>query len=216
MQPTMSLNVDEFQKTVKDYISNIEKSIPKALNDTMRDIVFDAVKGTPVADRAVIEAKLRQPVSVKTRRSKDGTLKTVTKYKPLPMAYALAINSRKKKGLPPYRKEELKAAATRMINGKLSAVGSLRSGWTGAVKAFSGADIVKADAKVKAKGFGYKATDGIKPTAKIIYNLNTRRSAGIDPRVVDSLDRAFKNAEAKMQRAITDSIRTSGQRAGVT
>jgi hypothetical protein len=115
----------------------------------------------------------------------------------------------------------MEGPAKQFIQRRLRAIGSLRSGWNGAIRSFAraakefisvGGPIVKMPAKVKL------AREGWTPQAEMEYRLAINKPGGkqIDPRVVAALELAFGQELTEMKRHIEGKMREAMKESGVT
>lgn len=194
----------DFQKYLKLQSSLTSRTQSEVLNRTGLDIANFAYKLTPVGSREKIQADLGASV-VSTRVNKKG--KTVRRYKytPTPVVYLIVNGQRKRKGLPPIHRADMKVAARKLIAGRLRAINSLKSGWVGTIRDFirvtRQGSIISDSRPVKQKGYAVPAKQAVKAVAELVYRLTIKKEnrSFIDPRVETALADAFRAKTADMK-----------------
>lgn len=195
----MHIDTTDFDRTLRKYLTVSTRSLTEALNDKMFFILDRAQKETPLGDRAKIEAELGATTT--ERIGKTGKVRRKISYRPTKLVYKLV--NRKTPGLT---QTETAEAAKKLIAARLRAVGSLRAGWSAALRKFgmvtgrfggqAGLPRVKRGSEAR------PATDGLKAQAEAVYNLLQRGeggSLGIDPRVAVALEKSFASEAQSME-----------------
>lgn len=220
-------NLPEFQGLLRKYMAHSERDLPEALNTKMFYIARGAARGTPIGDRDKIESELGV-VGYKieyTKRSSPVTtdfigpikaqMKVISRKKRVSNAVIAGgaiiykiINARKrragKKGLSG---ADMRLAAEHVIRDRFRAVGTLKAGWWGAIRALGSAigaaNYVEVGMnRVKGPGTASIAKQGWDPSVSIEYNVNSFSQPGhsqyIDEHVKDALAAAYDAEAASM------------------
>ena len=195
----MHIDTTDFDRTMRKYLTVSTRSLTEAINEKMFFILDRAQKETPLGDRAKIEAELGATTT--ERLGKTGKVRRKISYRPTKLVYKLV--NRKTPGLT---QTETAEAAKKLIAARLRAVGSLRAGWSAALRKFgmvtgrfggqAGLPRVKRGSEAR------PATDGLKAQAEAVYNLLQRGeggSLGIDSRVETALSSAFASEARSME-----------------
>lgn len=206
----------EFDATLARYILESPREISEIVNKKMAIIINEARSLTPIADRAEIEAEFG--IQVKTRISKktgQTRRKVIGVVAPPGVGLVIANWIRAGKPWKPGRggvgptNAQLADMARRLPTKRLRAVGSLRSGWARAIRAYlraTGEGTAPSGPRVKATGSANPAKPGWDPIAKVVFNLATQtahdKSLHIDPRVESAISQAFEKETASMKEYI--------------
>jgi hypothetical protein len=144
------VDTSQFNRALSEYAATTKKDGDVIVNTAAKHLAMMAVRHTPHADKAKIEA-LKQVKSVmvfgKTgRRLKDIALVSKsqrerrTTYEATTAAFLIYLYWQHKAGVKIKQKfanrQAIEAAALAMVNARLRSVNYLRSGWLQAVKAF--------------------------------------------------------------------------------
>lgn len=199
MSGHMTIDSTAFNATLRKYLAVSTRSLTDAINEKMFFILDRAQKQTPIGDRSKIEAELGATTT--ERVGKSGKIRKKISYTPTKLVYKLV--NRKTPGLT---RADIEPAAKRLIAARLRAVGSLRAGWSNALRKFGQVTGRFAGStglpKVKRGSEARPAKDGLKAQAEAVYNL-LQRSDGktlvIDPRVESALASAFAAEAASME-----------------
>jgi hypothetical protein len=128
---TFTLDYSPLKSALAEYAKRSRRTTAELLNKAAKNVLIKAVMWTKKGNReAILRAMKYQAVSMKSGKRK-ARLKTVSKFTPL----AYAIQRKKHPGL---KGKDLFMAVSRMVGGRLGAVGLLRHGWKPAIEAFGG------------------------------------------------------------------------------
>lgn len=119
----------DFARAMRQYTELSKKEVAEAINKKAKDVAIRAIKYTPRADKAAIEAQLR--------------------------ANGLVYKIIKKTGLT---RKQIKAKAERTIRLRKRGVGYIRAGWYKAAQAFGARGGKVRPGKLADKGTGKRAT----------------------------------------------------------
>lgn len=212
---TLKVDLTQFNLALSEYVIVCKRKLSEILNKKAFIIIRNTFFRTPKADRANIERDLEvagyalaTSKSGKVRKSK-GKFKRGAAILSGTLANRIVNARRGAAGLIGLYGGEMRAATQKLIARRFSAVGSLRSGWVGSMrrlaKVVSGIDVPRGP-RVKRPGRAQIAKDGWNPVVEFEYDLNTKRSGGIDPRVVSALQQAFDAEAASMGQYIAEKM----------
>ena len=213
MSAQFTLKMDEFNAALRDYMLVCQRELSDILNRKLLFIVQRAWKLTPMANRQTIEGALsvvsyKISMSRKTGKFKRGQAMTAG------MNASRIVNARRAAvGLPGLHGGELSRASRKLISRRLSAVGALRRGWSGAIRKLASAVHTSAESppgpRVKQPGTSRPAKPGWNPIAEAEYDLTLGRTGlgnqpvgEIDPRVVNALQQSLDAETASMREYI--------------
>lgn len=195
----MTLDTAQFNATLRKYLAVSTRSLTEAINEKMFFILAEAQKETPLADRAKIESELGATTT--ERIGKSGNVRRKLSYTPTKLVYKL-VNRRQ----PGLSGAETEKAARKLIASRLRAVGSLRAGWSAALKKFGQVTgrfgVSSGLPRVKRGSEASPAKDGVKAQAEAVYNLMQQGAGGsleIDPRVSMALEKSFASEAQSME-----------------
>lgn len=196
MSGKASFNDKEFQSAATAILKITKKDPVPFFNKKMFFIVVKAMKDTPRATRAAIEAAMNEFVKIKrTKSGKISRAKNALTYSR--RGASLIQGGRLNRGLKPLPKSELEIELRKMLTDKTRAIGSLASGFLGSVKLLGRAIGRKSRPKgpdVKNPGHAIPAKPGRKITVTAVYEMTIKKRlvAIIDPRVRDMFAKAFR------------------------
>jgi len=204
MNPTLTVNTTQMEAALREYMKTSRHSIAFVLNRKLFHIARRAYDLTPVAKRDSIlrTFNVEQTERVVAKGRHAGKIRRKTNYSGLNQSAFRIMNwKRKKSGKATLRGAEALRATKAMVASRLRAVGSLKSGWVGAIvrlkNILNETFLPPFKNRLNNPGTALPARPGPNPVSEVQYRLaiNKRLSAKIDPRVVDALQKAF-NAEA--------------------
>jgi hypothetical protein len=221
MNPTFKVDMNEFQRTLKSLAATTSRSLPVFMNSRMLNVISEARRRTPVADRGKIMSDLGATLKSERTNAKGRKVRKYS-YAPVPVVYKILNARRRAKGLPMLFNKDILPAAKSLIAARLRAVGSLRSGWTQAIGILAAVVNKVADKsgpRVKQPSTAKVARDGFNPTAEVTFRLTTQSSMShqgqqIDPRAEDALRAGFAREHAEMISHLEKKVREAAQKAG--
>ncbi len=206
MTPTFKLDTSQMRTALAQYMARSRHSVAFVINRKLFHIARRAYDGTPIAQRSrILETfNLTQSERTVAKGRFAGRIRRATNYSGLnKSAFAIMNWQRRKKGLPALRGAQALRAAKNMVASRLRAVGSLKSGWIGAIirlRNLLGESVaLETKVRVRRAGTARPARENMKNMfGEIEYRLVEHKKGGevIDPRVVAALQKAF-NEEAK-------------------
>lgn len=202
-EPEMTLTIDSsrLQSAIEQYLTQrLHHSVAFVINRKLFHIAKRAYDGTPVAKRHRILETFN--VTQRERTVKKGRfagrVRRVTNYSGLnKSAFAIMNWRRRKKGLPTLQGKDALKATKAMVAYRLRAVGSLKSGWVGAIaklqRRLAESFFPEIQTRVNRPGSAEPAREESNPVGEIVYKLaiNKKGQEQIDPRVVSALQKAF-------------------------
>lgn len=211
MGASMKVNVPEFQRLLREHLARTSRSLPVALNSRALAIVAKASKETPRTERERIEQELGV-VGYRLVATKRGYSYAQSKRRKVANAVLAGgalvyriINARLgrtgKKGL---YGSKMREAARNLLVKRFRSVGTLKAGWTGAIRTLGkvlGLSFQNEGAagRVQGRSTVKVATEGWSPSVRIEYVTNSfdaQHQAYIDARVEAAVGKGFE-AEAK-------------------
>ncbi len=213
---TLTIDTRQMQAALAQYLERSRHSIAFVINRKMFHIAKRAYDLTPVAKRQrILETfNVSQRERVVKKGKHIGKIRRVTNYSGITRsAYRIMNWKRRKKGLPGAARAEALRLVKQMIAGRLRAVGTLRSGWVGAVVKLKDAlnEAFEPYIKnvVKQRGTAKLARPKSKnPTGEIAYRIVLKKKSGeqIDPRVVSALQKAFDDEASDTVRHLASEL----------
>lgn len=212
MTPTLHIDQTEFQRTLIEYMGRTKRTVAEVINRKAFEIVLEAFRATPRADRGAVTAALGATL-VSERINKKG--KTVRRYdySDTRRIVNLVQANRYSKGLPPLTQSEALAKG----KGRIRSIGSLASGWLLPMRRLAasfGLRSSEVGPRVKQKGGATAAKAGWDPVAEFTYTLTENKPAGqqIDPRVVTALQAGFDFATRDMKEYLARKMQEDADR----
>ena len=180
---------------------------------------------TPVAKRQhILETfNVTQRERVVKKGKHIGKIRRTTNYSGVTRsAYRIMNWKRKQKGLPGAARADALRLVKKMIAGRLRAIGTLRSGWVGAIvklkEALNEAFEPYIRNVVKQRGTARLARPESKnPTGQIAYRIAVKKKSGeqIDPRVIQALQQAFDAEAADTLRHLSEVLQEGADKVNV-
>ena len=212
---TLTIDTRQMQAALAQYLERSRHSIAFVINRKMFHIAKRAYDLTPVAKRQHILDTFN--VSQRERTVKKGKhagkIRRVTNYSGLTRsAYRIMNWKRRKKGLPSAARSEALKLTKKMIASRLRAVGSLKSGWIGAIvklqEILSESFVPLFKNTIRRRGRAKAARPTRNPVGEIAYRLTVRRKdqEQIDPRVVSALQQAFDDEASDTVRHLASEL----------
>lgn len=215
MSVTVKTNFPEFQKFLREHLAKTSRSLPVALNSRMLHIVAKASKNTPKTERSTIEQELGV-VGYALKFTKKGKYSRAQSSKRRADAAVtngtsiihLIINSRLgrvgKKGL---YGAAMREAVTKFLLKRFRSVGTLKAGWTGAMRQLGQALGLTfrnegASASVKGKSTVSVAKPGFTPSVRLEYTTNSfdkQHRPFIDERLLQAVEAAFQSETQELK-----------------
>jgi hypothetical protein len=212
---TLTINTTQMQAALEQYLQQSRHSTAFVINRKLFFIAKRAYDLTPIAKRERIQETFSVTQTERTvkRGRFAGKIRRVTNYSGLnKSAFAIMNWKRRKKGLPALRGAEALKAAKGMVASRLRAIGSLKSGWVGAIlrlrRIVADAFVPAFKNKLQNPGAATPARKGPNPTAEIAYRLAIKKKSGekIDPRVIAALQQAFNDEAADTLRHLAERL----------
>lgn len=220
-------NLPEFQRLLREHLAKTRRSLPVALNSRMLNIVAKASRGTPKVERSTIEQELGvtgyapnfgkrgQPLKRGRNMAKNAQTKAGA------LVYLIIQAARRRAGRKGLYGPAMKAAVTKLLVKRFRSVGTLKAGWTGAIRTLGKAVGQSfrnegASASVKGKSVARIARDGFNPSVSVEYVTNSfdkNHQAYIDQRITAALDAAFASEQKELEthlRAAVDPVKQRG------
>lgn len=193
MSPTITIDTIQFKTALKQYLEVTKKTLPDVMNQKALYIAKGAYEETPVADKSKIMKLFGVGPKVKGVKTKYDYSKMNTSAENI---YLWRLKQANKDIPADYKKRALK-----MVQNRIKAVGSLRSGWKKAISILAGAVnemVVAQGPPIKTPSTAKPATPGFNPTSTFTYRTVIERGGQkiIDPRCFQALQSAF-DKEAK-------------------
>lgn len=201
MKATITVDQSQFQDALQQYVRFCKKTLPEIINGKARAIAFRAYGSTARADRGEVMRQLSLRVAKQVTNRKTGKVRNVYAAEDRRRIAGINYVRDKLSGKALKSYADYKAGSLKYAANRVSAIGTLASGWVGcirilarAIKESSGQIQMK---RVRGPGTATPAVNGWNPTAVFAYNLQERKPEGstIDPRCQDALQAAF-DAEA--------------------
>jgi hypothetical protein len=210
MEPRFTIDSREFSKALREYKDVSKSSLVEIIIRRTLFILRRALARTPLATRAAVEQAVNL-VGTKLRRDKKTGLlkKGANVYGTVRWLEGRIVKKWQKEGRS-FTHADVVKEARKGLGRRLSAIGSLRAGWSKPLRKFlAAAGVNLVDMKlprVKHPGDYAMPKKGSNPEAMIEYDLVTSRlgskTKDIDPRVVDALQGAV-DAEVEEMKAET-------------
>ncbi len=218
---TLTIDTRQMQAALAQVLERTRHSAAYVINKKLFYIAKRAYDATPIAKRqSILETfNISQRERTVKKGKHAGRIRRTTNYAGLNRsAFAIMNWHRKKKGKPTLRGVEALNAARRMVAFRLRAVGSLRSGWVGAIvrlRNFLKENVfLDVATTVKRKGTAIPARETVNPVAEVRYRLAIRKAGGekIDPRVIAALQNAFNAEAADTWRHLTGALQAEANK----
>jgi hypothetical protein len=206
MKATLTVDTQQFQSALQDYVKWCKRGLPEILNKKAKLIAGHAYQFTPRADRNEIMRELGLFVASQSVSKKTGKVRNKYDLNDRRIIAGLMYLRAKRAGNPLNTYAQYKAGALKYAANRLTAIGTLASGWVDAIRKLSAA-VSEGVGNVqwkphKGKGTAKPAVNGWNPTCEFSYNLTERKNGVlvIDPRCETALQMAF-DEEAKSIRS---------------
>lgn len=220
MSTGFTLDMREFNRTFRQYAALNKRKLPQIINAKLYTIAKKAQDYTPKADRAQIMAELGA-TSYQSVSRKTGKTTTRNRYKPTRLVNRIVQSRRRKKGLEPLAKAELRKEARKLIAARLRGVGTLKAGfvrglWSLAKAAKLYIPYSRNLPKVKRVSKAWEARPGWNPKAMFQYRTlarpHGRSSLQVHPEVVKAFNKAWQWGIKDMKQYIARKMRPDARR----
>jgi hypothetical protein len=206
MNPTGSIDQREFDAALKQYLAVTPHDLEFIINKKALFVARGAFERTPKALRSTIEAGLGITGYNLNIGKRGKILKRARGAAILgdSLVYRIINAKRRRAGQRGLTGPAMAAAAKKFIGRRMSAIGSLKAGWVGPIKAFAArvkdVIVLERTPRVKQRGRAKVAEPGWNPQAEIEYGLTSRwpGDAYIDPRTIAALQASFNHEAASM------------------
>lgn len=222
MSVTVKTNFPEFQALLREHLAKTSRTLPVALNSRMFNIVAKASKNTPKTERSTIEQELGV-VGYALKFTKKGKYSRAQSSKRRADAAVtngtsiihLIINARRgRAGRPGLYGSAMKEAITKFLQRRFRSVGTLKAGWTGALRMLGKSLGLSfrnegASASVKGKSTVAVARQGFTPSVRLEYVTNSfdkQHRPYIDDRLLQAVDAAFRSETQEIKNHLRDAI----------
>ncbi len=221
---TWTIDTRQMQAALLQYLERSKHSTAYVINKKLFFIAKRAYDATPVGNRQrILETfGVSQRERVVKKGKKAGTIRRITNYSALSRsAYAIMNWKRKKAGKPTISRIPAMMEARKMVASRLRAIGSLKSGWVGAVVRMRNflreSFTAQVANRVKRPGGATPARAESNPVGEIVYRLVIKKKDGekIDPRVTAALQRAFDEEAADTIRHLASELQKEADKVNV-
>jgi len=204
MKATLTIDTSQFQSALQEYVKWSTRALPEILNKKAKLIAGHAYHLTPKADRAAIMSEMGLFVSAQVTNRKTGKIRNKYDLNDRRIIAGLMYVRAKRAGNPLNTYKEYKAGALKYAANRLTAIGTLASGWVDSIRKLAAA-VSEGVGNVqwkphKGNGTARPAVNGWNPTCEFSYNLTERKNGQlvIDPRCETALQMAFDAEAASM------------------
>jgi hypothetical protein len=203
---SIDFNTEEFTAGLRKYAAQSEKALPRVMNQKMFYIGANAARLTPKTTRAQIEQEMNvvgynleigKRGKALNRRRQGGAKNAIYGGNRMFRIINARMGRANKKGL---YGPAMKAAADKFLANRFRSVGTLKAGWTHALRKLGSVlgftfQNEGASKTVMGKSSAVIARDGWNPTASITYNTNSFSAdhrAYIDRRIFQALSKSYQ------------------------
>lgn len=206
MNPIGSIDQTQFDAALRHYLAVTPHDLEFIINKKALFVARGAFERTPKASRSTIEAALGV-VGYNLNVGKRGQILKRSRGSAMlggSLVYRIINARRRRAGQRGLSGQAMAAAAKKFIGKRISAIGSLKAGWVGPIKAFAARVkemvVLERTPRVKQRGRAKVAQPGWNPQAEIEYGLTSRwpGDSYIDPRTIAALQASFNHEAESM------------------